>query len=265
MNRRNPHAPTAGPPDPGGSRGAWRAVLFLVSLAAMAGLWFGGLKDFASLDALKAREAELRALVADRWMLALALYAATYALSTLALTPGTLWLSILGGFLFGPAVSAPATLAGGALGAFGVFWLARSSLRGWIEQRAGPAVRRFEEGFSENAVAWMLALRLMPVVPYPVANLAPSLMGARFRDFAATTLVGLIPSITLYALIGGALSRALAEGREVSVAGLAGDFAPLFFAAGLIALAPIAYKEVIRRRRKTASLAPDSGKPEGGR
>lgn len=238
MNQPPPSFASAGARKP---RLLWLAM-FGVFIALAAIIWFVGLRDIASIEALQARRDELIARVDAAPALSIAAYMGVYALATLALTPGTLWLTLLAGFLFGPLIGVPATVFAGSIGAFGVFWIARSSLRPWIERHAGPAVRRFEAGFREDALSYMFALRFMPIAPYPVANLVPSLLGASFGQFALTTVIGLIPSVTAYSLMGHAVGAAVDAGRTQSLTGLAADFAPALIALGVIALSPVAYK-----------------------
>lgn len=221
--------------------------LYLI-VAGIAAAWAFGLFDYLSIDTLREQNATLQAFVAENLVLAFAIYIAIYALATLFMLPGALWITIAGGLLFGLVGGSIATVIGATLGASMLFLAAKTSLGKVLRDKAGGFVRKMEAGFRENALSYMFALRLLPVVPFPVANIAPALLGAKYRDFALTTALGIIPGVVAYTWIGASLGVTFDAGETQSLFDVIGNFFPAFLALGAVALLPVLYKKIAGRR-----------------
>jgi uncharacterized membrane protein YdjX (TVP38/TMEM64 family) len=129
------------------------------------------------------------------------LYVAVVALSI----PGATVMSIAGGFLFGWALSIPATLIAATVGAVLVFEIVKTSFGAALAERAGPLVQRLSRGFSANAFSLLLFLRLTPVFPFWAVNAVAGLCRIPLRSFVAATALGIIPGCIALALIGSGL------------------------------------------------------------
>jgi len=175
-------------------------------------------------------------------------YAGFVALSV----PGAAFFTIAGGFLFGPWLGASYAVIGATLGATVVFLAARVGLAGLIA-RAGPSIRLFEAGFRDNALSYLLVLRLVPIFPFWLVNLAAGAVGLRLWVYVLATFFGMAPTSFIYASLGNGLGEVLAQGRHPDLGVL---FRPsvLLPILGLAALAllPVLYK---RRRGKEPAKA----------
>ena len=127
-----------------------------------------------------------------------ALYAAAVALSL----PGGAVLTMAGGFLFGWLLGGIASILAATIGASIVFLIARSALGEFLAARAGPWLSRFRQGFQDDAFSYLLFLRLVPIFPFWLVNLAPGLLGVGFATYVATTFLGIIPGTFAFALAG---------------------------------------------------------------
>ncbi len=186
----------------------WRRLWpVYVIVAGLTTGWQLGLFRYFSLETLREQHEALRAFVENNLLLAVAAYVVIYALSTLFMVPGALWITIAGGFLFGLAGGSATTVVGATLGASLLFLAARTAFGGMLRERAGPFLRKMEAGFHQNPRSYMFALRFLPIVPFPVANIAPALLGARYPDYALTTAIGIIPGVVAYTWIGAGLVR----------------------------------------------------------
>jgi uncharacterized membrane protein YdjX (TVP38/TMEM64 family) len=58
-----------------------------------------------------------------------------------------------------------------------------------------------------------LAIRLVPVVPFWVVNLAAALCGMRLRHFVAATAIGIMPATFVLASIGAGVGGELSKGE----------------------------------------------------
>jgi len=106
------------------------------------------------------------AFVAEQGVIAVALYIVIYATSVALSVPGALILTIAGGLLFGQWFGSVYVVFGATLGAIGVFSIAKTALGDALRRRAGPAIWKMEAGFQENALSYLLVLRLIPLFPF---------------------------------------------------------------------------------------------------
>lgn len=227
----------------------WRRLWPLaLIIGALAIAWASGVHRYLSLDTLREQQDALRAFVAENTVLAFALYIAVYAAATILMLPGALWITIAGGFLFGLWGGTPATVAGATLGASILFLAARTSVGSALRERAGPFVQKLERGFQEDAVSYMFALRFLPIVPFPVANIAPALFGAKFRDYVLTTALGIIPGVIAYTWIGAGLGATFAAGGEPDFASVARNLVPAVIALAAVSLLPVAWKKFFAKK-----------------
>ncbi|MCF6328966.1 MAG: VTT domain-containing protein [Henriciella sp.] len=226
-----------------------------VILAGLIAAWRFGLFKFLSLDTLRDQQETLQAFVGENYVLAIVTYIAIYAAATLFMLPGALWITIAGGFMFGLAGGIPATIIGAPLGASLLFFTAKTSIGTALRERAGPFMKKMEAGFNENPFSCMFALRLLPVVPFPVANIAPALLGAKYRESLITTAVGIIPGVIAYTWLGAGLGATFAAGEEPNLAIIAKNMVPALAALGVVSLMPVAYKKLTRRKGNAAGTA----------
>lgn len=196
----------------------------------------------------------LDTLVRENFWLVLIAFIAIYAAATAFMVPASA-LTIGGGFLFGVYVGAPAVVIGATVGACLLFLAAKTSLGETLKSIAGPFLSKMEKGFNENALSYMFTLRLIPIFPFAVVNIAPAILGAKFRDYFITTALGIIPGTIAYTLIGsglrGTLLDAAAKGETANVGAIVRDaganFLPAFVALGLVAMIPVIYKKFFKK------------------
>ena len=174
-------------------------------------------------------------------------YFCLYALGTVLMLPGVLfWGTVAGGYLFGWPVALALSLSGGTSGAVMLFLVSRSILRPWFLSRFAVWAGRIENGVRRDAFSYMLAMRFL-FIPYPLVNLLPGLVGVRLRDFLLTTVLGLIPSMAAYAVLGAGLRASLLSGGAIDPKTIGFELAPALGALGLLALLPVAYRHLALR------------------
>ena len=170
------------------------------------------LHERLSLDTLYAQAQTLDAFVARNLAVALALFVLIYAAAvTISLPIGT-GLTLAGGFLFGGWVGGAGAWIGATVGATLIFIAARTAFGDALRARAGSWLEKLAAGFRDNAFTYLLILRLTPVAPFFVVNIAPAFLNVKLRDYVLATLIGIIPGTFVYAAVGAALKSALAAG-----------------------------------------------------
>jgi uncharacterized membrane protein YdjX (TVP38/TMEM64 family) len=182
------------------------AVVVLVMTLVFAMGWH----RFLSLETLVRHRAAIEGFVAARYGLAVATFVAIYVAAVALSIPGATILTIIGGILFGWLVGALAAIVGATIGATIVFRIARGACGESILRRAGPLASKLAEGFREDAFHYLLFLRLVPVFPFWLVNLAPAVVGVRLTTFVLATALGIIPGTFAYALVGRGLDSVIA-------------------------------------------------------
>ena len=191
----------------GGGLTRW---LPLVAILALMGVAFAfGWHKYLSLQAIGENYASLQGVIADNFILALLAYMAAYIAVVALSLPGGLFMTLSGGLLFGPLVGIPATVIAATIGATLIFLIAKSSLGEALASKAGPWLDKLRAGFQENAMSYMLFLRLVPAFPFVVVNLAPAFLGVPLRTYFIGTLIGIVPGTAAYSLVGASLGAPL--------------------------------------------------------
>jgi len=196
---------------------AWLKRLWpLLALFAAAGFVFAmGWHRYLTLQALAENREALRAFIDANMMLSLAIFVALYAATVALSLPGGAVLTIAGGFLFGWVWGGAASIVAATIGAAIVFLIARSALSDVVAARAGPWLSRFRQGFQEDAFSYLLFLRLVPIFPFWLVNLAPGLLGVSFATYVAATILGIIPGTFAYSLAGNGLDSVI-EAQQIA-------------------------------------------------
>lgn len=228
-----------------------RLVPLAVLVAAIGAAFSLGLHERLSIDSLREHRAFLNGIVADHSLLAALAFIAIYTASTALSLPGGVVLTVAGGFLFGTLFGAIYVLFAATLGATVVFLIARTALGSALRDRAGPFLQRMEAGFKENALSYLLVLRLIPLFPFFVVNLVPAFLGVPLRTYMLGTFVGIIPGTLVFILAGAGLGSVFDQGGEFTVGSvLTPQVVAGLVGLSLLSLMPVVYKRIKARRRQ---------------
>lgn len=151
----------------------------------------------------------LKAFIAENLVVAVLAYVALYIAVVALSLPGGLVMTLSGGLLFGWSTAAIATVIGATIGATIVFLIAKTSFGESLAAKAGPWVGKLRQGFQENALSYLLFLRLVPAFPFFAVNLAPALLGVPLRTYVIGTFLGIIPGTTAFSVLGAGLGSAV--------------------------------------------------------
>lgn len=231
-----------------------RIALVIAIATAIIAAWRLGVFEFLSLETLRMRRGEFSAYVASHRIVSFVIYMAIYATATAMALPGVMWITISGGFLFGLTLGTIGTTLGATSGALVLFLMARYLFAEGLRARAGPFLKRFEEGFTRDAFSYLLGMRVMPMVPFFIANIAPAFLGVRAPLFIVTTTLGILPGVLAYTWIGAGLGAAFDAGQTPDLGIFAGELAPAFVSLGLLSLAPALVRRLRARRSNNAEL-----------
>jgi uncharacterized membrane protein YdjX (TVP38/TMEM64 family) len=212
-------------------------------LAGMIALWWFGLQQDLSWASLARNQAMLRHLVATWPISAGAAYIALYIAVVACSLPESAAVTVAGGLLFGTVPGGVLAIVGSSIGAVILFVAARYALADMVQERAGSLMARIRPGLERNGFYYLLAIRLVPLFPFWLVNLAAAGCGMRVLPFAAATLIGVIPATLVFAAIGTGLGDVLARGQRPDLSAAFSPYIvlPLLGLAAL-SLLPVAWR-----------------------
>lgn len=195
----------------------WRILPLVLLAVALAGTFAAGLHRSLSFEAFLRYQGWLQDLVAShRWAM-LGLFCLIYVAAVTLSLPVSAFLTTIGGYLFGWALGGIAASMAATLGATGLFLIARTTLGQPLLERAGPRVQGLAAGFRRQAFPYLLSLRLIPVVPFWLTNLAAAFFGMGTRPFVLATQMGMLPVSFAFAFAGSGLDETMSRHEKLRV------------------------------------------------
>lgn len=192
-----------------------RRLLPLAAIALVAAIGFH-YRDLFSFETLAEHREQLLAWRDANYPLVALGFVAAYVVIVAFSLPGAAIASLTGGFLFGLVMGSIFNVVAATIGATAIFSAVRLGLGEALAARMDASegrIRTFKQSLNENQVSFLLLIRLVPVVPFFVANLLPAMLGVRLPVFVLTTFFGIIPGAVVYTWVGSGLGEVFAMGR----------------------------------------------------
>ena len=231
---------------------AWTRRLPLIAILSVAAIGAFTLRDYLSFQALAENREALIAFRDANFALTVLGFIAAYVVIVAFSLPGATIATLTGGFLFATFPGALYNMTAATLGATIIFAAARAGLGDRLAARmdaSDGAVKRIKEAIDANQWEALFLIRLVPAVPFFVANIVPALVGVPLIRFVVSTFFGIIPGAIVYTSIGAGLGEVFAQGETPDLGVI---FEPhiLLPILGLCALAalPIALKALRGRK-----------------
>jgi uncharacterized membrane protein YdjX (TVP38/TMEM64 family) len=222
-------------------------ILLIVALAVAfvaTGAW-----RLMSFEQLQRHHAALEHFVRQHRVLAPAVYLGVFIVVVAACVPGPGLMCTVSGYLFGTVFGGLVNLTACVAGSAVVFLACRSAFAGVIARRGGARVRDVEQALRRNAFSYLLTLKLMPILPFAVPNIAAGLAGVRLSAVIWASALGSAPVCFILASLGAGLGRFLDRDVTPSLHLFERPdvYGPLL-ALSLLSIAGLAWR-LIRRRR----------------
>ncbi len=193
---------------------ARRLPLIAIVIVAIVGAFT--LRDYLSFETLAANRESLIAFRDANYLLTALAFIGLYVVIVSFSLPGATIATLTGGFLFGVFPGALFNVMAATIGATAIFlaarWGAGERLAAKFDSSEGR-IKQLREGLRENELSVLFLLRLVPAVPFFVANLLPALVGVSLSRFAFTTFFGIIPGAVVYTWVGAGLGEVFARGE----------------------------------------------------
>jgi len=224
-----------------------KLALFVAIALVVAAFFALDGERYLSLDAVKVHRDALLAFTQAHFVASIVIAFVVYVAATAFSVPGALVLSLTMGFLFGRWLGTILVVIAATIGATLVFLAARYLFADAARRRMGALGEKINAGFTENALNYLLFLRLVPLFPFFLVNLAPAFTTIGVRTFVIGTLIGIIPGSFVFVNLGQTL------GRIDSLSGLLStETIAAFVLLGALALVPVVVRKMRSGRAEKA-------------
>ncbi len=232
----------------------WIKKLPLIAICAVALIGAFTLRDYLSFETLRDNREALTAYRDANYMTTVVVFVLIYIVIVAFSLPGAAIATLTGGFMFATFPGVLFNLTGATVGATLIFLAARWGLGESLSRKLDAshgAVKKIKDGIDENQWSMLFLIRLVPAVPFFVANLIPALVGVPLSRFVITTFLGIIPGGLVYTSVGAGLGSIFERGETPDLGII---FEPQFILPilGLCALAILPIVLNVFRHKKDA-------------
>ncbi|UWQ96208.1 VTT domain-containing protein [Rhodobacteraceae bacterium M385] len=188
----------------------------LLAVVIGAGVGWYLFRDYLNFEALANNREALIAFRDANYLLTVLLFVLAYALIVAFSLPGATIATLTGGFLFATFPGAFFNVFGATAGATAIFLAAQTSfgarLGAKLEGSEG-ITKKFKDAIDENQWSALFLLRLVPAVPFFIANLLPAFFEVPTRRYVISTFFGILPGAIVYTSVGAGLGEVFARGE----------------------------------------------------
>lgn len=219
-----------------------KLLLLLTALLAIGLFFYLDLKRFLTLEALNQNRQALVDYYHSHRAATVAAFMGIYILQTALSLPGAAILSLAAGAIFGSILGTLYAVGAATIGATAAFLVARYLLRDLVLAKFGAKLEGLNRELEERGFNYLLFLRLVPLFPFFLINLAAGLTRLPLRTFALGTFIGIIPGGFVFVNAGASLA-VINSTKDIASPRVLGSFALL----GLFALIPVIYGKLKQR------------------
>jgi len=224
-----------------------KIVIAVVGICAVALFFYYDLQRLLTLETLKDNRQALLDYYTAHKLVTIAAFMALYIVQTVLSLPGAAILSLAAGAIFGSVMGTLYANIAATIGATLAFLVARYLLRDAILNRFGARLEGMNRELETRGFSYLLFLRLVPVFPFFLINLAAGLTRLPLRTFFFGTMLGIIPGGFVYVNAGASLAT-IDSLSGIASPRVLGSFALL----GLFALIPVLYNRFKSRKQTSA-------------
>ena len=227
---------------PGKGKIAQKIVIIGLLLLLVALFFIFDLGQYFSLEYMKQSQARFAELYTQHQVPVVTLYMGIYVIMAALSLPGAAVMTLLGGALFGFIVGTAAVSFASTIGATLACLVARCLLRDWVQVKVGKKLKSINEGVEREGAFYLFTLRLIPVFPFWLINLAMGLTTMKLWTFYWVSQLGMLAGTMVYVNAGKELAK---------IDSLGGILSPsLIVSFVILGLFPIAVKKLINWLKK---------------
>jgi uncharacterized membrane protein YdjX (TVP38/TMEM64 family) len=221
-----------------------KKVIFFVLLFLVIGInYYVSSMNLLTLESIKANRDILITYVGNHLILSVLAFSIIYILATSLSVPGAALLSLTGGLLFPFPLSGIVVLTSATIGAFINFLVSRYLLKDFIKRKFEKPMAKINKELEKNGNNYLLTLRLIPLFPFFLINLAMGLTDMPAIKFMVISYIGMAPGSLVYVYAGRNLAT-IEQTKDI--------FSPsviiAFTLLGLFSLLPAVYDKIKKNR-----------------
>ena len=222
-----------------------KLVLVAVIAGVIGSFFYFDLGHFLTLEYFKSQQSNLAAYYAQNPVVTIGIYFVVYVVSTALSFPGATVLTLAGGALFGLGLGLVIVSFASTLGATAAFLMARFFLRDYVQNNFGDRLKTINAGVEKEGDFYLFTLRLVPIVPFFVINLAMGLTPIKTWRFFVVSQVGMLLGTAVYVNAGTQIAQ-LESLKDVMSPGILISFV-------LLGIFPLLAKKILSflKARKT--------------
>ena len=214
-----------------------KIIIVLVIIGLIAAFKAFNLGQYLSFSYLKDSRDTLVSLYEKDTALFVGAYFIIYVLTTALSLHGASPLTIAGGWVMGFWVSTLVVSFASTIGATLACFFSRFLLRDWVQNKIGDRIKKVNEGVEKEGSFYLFTLRLIPLFPFWMINLAMGLTKMPLKTYYWVSQVGMLPGTMVYVNAGKEL------GKIDSPAGILSPSLIISFA--LIGIFPLVVKKLV--------------------
>jgi uncharacterized membrane protein YdjX (TVP38/TMEM64 family) len=214
-----------------------RIIILVVIVGLVVAVKALNLDQYLTLSYLKGSLDSFKSLYENHRLMVIAGYFIIYVLTTSLSLPGASPLGIAGGALFGFWTATIVVSFASTIGAALSCSISRFLLRDWIQNKFGDKIAKVNEGIEKEGAFYLFTLRLIPVFPFWMINLAMGLSKMSLLKFYWVSQIGMLPGTMVFVNAGKELAK---------IESVKGIFSPsLIISFALIGIFPIVIKKFL--------------------
>ncbi len=230
-----------------------KAVVAALIVIGIFAFRYFDLGQYLSLDYIKSSQESVHLLYRSHRMVVIAAYMGIYIAVTALSLPGAVVLTLAGGGLFGLTVGTVAVSFASTIGATLACFVSRYLLRKWVQDKFGGKLATINAGMEKEGAFYLFSLRLVPIFPFFIINLAMGLTRIRLFTFFWVSQIGMLAGTIVYVNAGKELAQ---------IDSLSGILSPgVLISFAVLGLFPITVKKLLALYRRKPGKSPGSRSP----
>ncbi len=215
-----------------------RYALPLILVILMILAYVFDLHQSLSFSELQNRKEDFQSYTNEHPVISIGIFSLVYVIAVALSLPFATLLTLLGGFLFGFWLGTGIVVSSATIGATIIFLIAKTSFGAVLREKAGKLYTKIEHDMNENAIGYLFFMRLVPIFPFFLVNIAPALFNISLQTYVVTTFLGILPGSAVYVYTGQSLGD-IDDPKDIFSIEVISAFVLL----GIFAIIPTLYKK----------------------
>jgi|SaaInlV_135m_DNA_3_1039749.scaffolds.fasta_scaffold00985_4 uncharacterized membrane protein YdjX (TVP38/TMEM64 family) len=220
----------------------YRKILFIFLLSVGLSLFY--LREIINFPLFIGYQNQILIFVSNYFFLSLFVFILAYIIIIIFSIPGSLFMSLLGGYLYSTYLGGIINLLSATIGATLFFVFSNFLISRSFQLEKFSYYTKIKEGFAKNSFWYLLFFRLVPIFPFFIINIIAATLHIPIRTFIAASLIGMLPGSLIFAYVGNNLNIEIVNNDNFELSTLiSSKIIVVFVLLGITSLIPILFKK----------------------